>query len=83
MTRLIPAAASLTAAGALAFAFGGSAAAAPSQAADFGQHVASCAQEHLGQREGAPAVTCTHDGMTMRFPTFGAMVRHMQEVHDA
>jgi hypothetical protein len=38
-------------------------------------------EEHLGQREGAPSVTCTHDGMTMTFPTFGAMVRHMQEMH--
>lgn len=64
----------LAAAGTLALGFGGNAAAAPSASAEFGQHVASCAQEHLGQREGAPAVTCTHDG----FPTFGAMVRHMQ-----
>ena len=74
-------AASLAVAGTLAVGFAGSAAAAPNPAADFGQHVASCAQEHLGQREGAPSVTCTHDGMTMTFPTFGAMVRHMQEMH--
>lgn len=73
----------LAAAGTLALGFGGNAAATPSASAEFGQHVASCAQEHLGQREGAPAVTCTHDGTTMGFPTFGAMVRHLQEVHGA
>jgi hypothetical protein len=81
MPRLIPASASLTAAGVLALAVAGSAAAAPNPAADFGQHVASCAQEQLGQREGAPAITCAHDGMTMTFPTFGAMVAHMKH-HD-
>lgn len=43
----------------------------------FGQHVSDCAQISLGQRAGAPEVTCTHDGMTMTFPTFGAMVQHM------
>lgn len=75
------AAASLTAAGALALALGGSAAAAPNSSADLGRHVAMCAQEHLGQRENPPALTCTHDGMTMSFPTFGAMVAHMQ-LHD-
>lgn len=80
MPRLIPAASSLMATGALALALGGSAAGAPNPAADFGQHVASCAQEHLGQREGTPSVTCAHDGMT--FPTFGAMVAHMQQHHD-
>ena len=46
----------------------------------FGQHVAMCAQE-LGQRADAPAVTCTHDGMTMTFATFGAMVEHMRQLH--
>lgn len=81
MSRLIPAAASLTVAGALAFALGDAALGAPSLSADFGQHAATCAQEHLAQREGAPSVTCTHDGMTMTFPTFGAMVQHMQEMH--
>lgn len=81
MSRHIPTVASLTAAGALALALGGNALGAPSPAADFGQHVATCAQEHLGQRDGAPAVTCTHDGITMTFPTFGAMVQHMQEMH--
>jgi len=80
MSRMIRPAVSLTAAGALALALGGSAAGAPNPAADFGQHVASCAQEHLGQGEGAPSVTCTHDGMT--FPTFGAMVAHMRQHHD-
>lgn len=81
MSRLIPTAASLTAAGALALALGGSALGAPSPSADFGQHVATCAQEHLGQREGAPSVTCTHDGMVMTFATFGAMVEHMRDHH--
>jgi hypothetical protein len=46
----------------------------------FGQHVSMCAHE-LGQRADAPAVTCTHDGMTMTFASFGAMVEHMQTVH--
>ena len=82
MSRLIPTAASLTTACALALVLSGSAMSAPSPSADFGQHAATCAQEHLGQREAAPAVTCTHDGMTMTFPTFGAMVQHMQEMHD-
>jgi hypothetical protein len=46
----------------------------------FGQQVAMCAHQ-LGQRADAPAVTCTHDGMTMTFANFGAMVRHMREMH--
>ncbi len=47
--------------------------------AAFGQHVAACAEEHLGQRADVPAVTCTMpDGSTMTFPTFGAMVQHMR-----
>lgn len=81
MSRLIPTAASLTAAGALALALGGNALGAPSPSADFGQDVATCAQAHLGQREGAPSVTCTHDGTEMTFATFGAMVQHMQQHH--
>ncbi|HEX6758512.1 MAG TPA: hypothetical protein VF086_08885 [Propionibacteriaceae bacterium] len=56
----------------------GSAFAAP-DSASFGQHVANCAREHLGQRANPPALTCTMpDGSTMTFPTFGAMVRHMR-----
>ena len=39
-----------------------------------------CAHQ-LGVRANAPKVTCTHDGMTMTFPNFGAMVKHMQEMH--
>ncbi|HEU0247898.1 MAG TPA: hypothetical protein VFR38_12505 [Gaiellaceae bacterium] len=78
MFRLTVAAPALTAAGALVLALGGSAAAAP---VDLGRHVAMCAQGHLGQREAPPAVMCTHDGMTMTFPTFGAMVQHMSEMH--
>lgn len=46
----------------------------------FGQHVSMCAHE-LGQRADAPTVTCTHDGMTMTFANFGAMVRHIQTMH--
>lgn len=49
-------------------------------AASFGQHVAMCAHE-LGARADAPAVTCTHDGTTMTFRTFGAMVEHMRGTH--
>lgn len=81
MQRVIRTTSVLGAAGALALALGGNAFAEPSTSAEFGQHVATCAQAHLGQREGAPAVTCTHDGMTMTFATFGAMVQHMQEMH--
>lgn len=50
-------------------------------AADLGGAVAACARDHLGQRDGAPAVTCHHDGMHMTFPTFGAMVQHMKLHH--
>lgn len=46
----------------------------------FGEHVSMCAHE-LGARENPPAVTCTHDGMTMTFPTFGAMVDHTRAMH--
>ena len=81
MSRLIPTAASLTAAGALALALGGNALGAPNPSAEFGQHVATGAQEHLGQREGAPSVTCRHDGVVMTFATFGEMVQHMREHH--
>jgi hypothetical protein len=43
----------------------------------FGQHVAGCAQEHLGHRTAPPSVTCTMpDGTAMTFPNFGAMVQH-------
>lgn len=49
--------------------------------AEFGQAVAECAQTHLGQRPNPPSVTCTHDGTTMTFPTFGAMVTHMRAEH--
>lgn len=47
-----------------------------------GPHVAMCAHQ-LGGRNDAPAVTCSHDGMTMTFPNFGAMVQHMREMHSA
>ena len=58
------------------------AASASALAADqpFGEHVAICAHMSLGQRPDPPTITCSHDGVTMTFPTFGAMVLHM---HDA
>lgn len=46
----------------------------------FGQHVSTCAHD-LGMRASTPAVTCTHDGATMTFATFGAMVEHMRDLH--
>lgn len=46
----------------------------------FGQHVSMCAHD-LGMRANTPAVTCTHDGTTMTFATFGAMVQHMRDMH--
>lgn len=52
----------------------------PAAAAPFGEHVAECAHQ-LGSRANAPEVTCTHDGMTMTFPNFGAMVQHMKAMH--
>jgi hypothetical protein len=81
MSRLIQTASLLSTTGSLALVLTGNAIAAPNPSAGFGQHVAMCAQEHLGEREGAPRITCSHDGMTMTFPTFGAMVRDMQEMH--
>ena len=81
MSHVIAKTGVLAAAAALAVGLAGSAGAAPNPAADFGQMVATCAQEHLGQREDVPSVTCTHDGTEMTFPTFGAMVQHMREHH--
>ena len=52
-----------------------------SPSAELGQHVATCAQEDPGQRDQPPAITCTHDGMQMSFPNFGAVVEHMRELH--
>ena len=57
----------------------GTALAGPAEQAAFGQHVASCAQEQLGQRPDPPQVTCTHDGHSHTFATFGEMVQHMQD----
>jgi hypothetical protein len=46
---------------------------------ELGPHVSGCAREHLGSRPAPPTVTCSMpDGTVMVFPTFGAMVRHMQ-----
>lgn len=71
MTRLI---AAIAAAATLAAGISGTALAGDS----FGRSVAMCAQMALGQRANPPAVTCTDDGMTMTFPTFGAMVAQMR-----
>jgi hypothetical protein len=71
----------VAAAGAAALALAGPSPAASAPQADLGQHIASCAQESLGQRENPPSVTCVHDGMVMSFSTFGAMVQHMSEMH--
>lgn len=65
----------LAATATLAAALAGTASATP-----FGQHVAMCAHE-LGARSNAPAITCAHDGVSMPFATFGAMVAHMREMH--
>ena len=73
MRRPIVIAATALAAAALA----GTAAAEP-----LGAHVAMCAHQ-LGGRAEAPTATCAHDGMSMTFPTFGAMVQHMCEMHAA
>jgi hypothetical protein len=81
MTRTTRLTAALVAAGALAAVSAGNALAQPAGQADFGQHVAACAQLHLGQRADPPQVTCGHDGTAMTFPTFGAMVLHMLEMH--
>jgi hypothetical protein len=55
--------------------------AAPAAASGFGNDVATCAREHLGQRPDVLAVTCTHHGTEMTLPTFGAMVLHMKQHH--
>lgn len=52
----------------------------PAAAEPFGQHVAMCAHQ-LAARPGAPTFTCSHDGMTMTFDSFGAMVKHMFAMH--
>lgn len=64
-----------------AAAFAAPAGAAHASDSSFGRHVSECAQMTLGQRDGAPVVTCGHEGMEMTFPNFGAMVQHMQEMH--
>ena len=69
--RLIP---TLVAGAVLAAGFSGNALADDS----FGQHVASCAQTTLGERNNPPAVTCRDDGVNMAFANFGAMIEHMR-----
>ena len=73
MTRLILAIATSAAIGA---SLGGSALADNS----LGKQVAMCAHTTLAQRDNPPSVTCTHDGMTMTFANFGAMVQHMHSM---
>lgn len=53
--------------------------AAGASAAPLGQHAAMCAHE-IAPRSGA-SVTCTHDGVTMTFANFGAMVQQMRSMH--
>ena len=43
------------------------------------EHVSECAQTSLGKRANAPEVTCSHDGHTHVFASFGEMVQHMHE----
>ena len=74
-------AAVLAATGTAALGLAGPSAAAPAPHADLGQHIASCAQESLGQRESPASVTCIHDDLVMSFPTFGALVQHVREMH--
>lgn len=59
----------------------GGALAAGEEESGFGDHVASCAQMHLGQRENPPSLTCEHDRHVHTFATFGDMVEHMLEGH--
>ncbi len=70
----------LGAALALAASLGGSALAADDPPS-FGKHVSTCAREALGDRSNPPAVTCTHDGMSMPFANFGEMVQHLRAMH--
>ncbi len=81
MSRTFRLTAALVVSVALAAGSAAGALAAPSDSAAFGQHVASCAKEHLGKRANPPAVTCTHDETTMSFENFGAMVQHIKEMH--
>ena len=76
MQRSIRLAAAVAATSVVAVAGAPSALATPGASA-FGQHVAMCAQAHLGQRDNPAAVTC----MGMTFRNFGAMVLHMQQHH--
>ena len=46
-----------------------------------GQQIATCAQMTLPPTGNAPSITCTCNGTTMTFPTFGAMVQHMLAMH--
>ncbi len=53
--------------------------AAPAAASPLGQSVAACARTSLPPQPSPPEVTCTHDGQTHTFTTFGKMVAHMRE----
>jgi hypothetical protein len=65
---------------ALALAAGATAAAAPVAAASsepLGSQVSTCAQTMLPPLPNPPTVTCSCNGTTMTFATFGEMVQHM------
>lgn len=79
MSRTFRLTAALAVSVALAAGSAAGALAAPSDSAAFGQHGASCAKEHLGQRTNPPQVTCAHDERT--FDNFGEMVQHIKVMH--
>ena len=72
-------AAGLAVGAALAGGLAGGALAAGEDESKLGQHVASCAQIHLGQRENPPTLTCEHDGHVHTFATFGAVTLNSLE----
>ena len=51
----------------------------PAAASPFGQSVSGCARASLPPQPSPPQVTCTHDGQTHTFATFGEMVAHMRD----
>lgn len=69
----------LTAVGIVTAGLSANALGANARAADdsFGRQVSMYAQMSFGQGHDAHEVICTHDGMTMTFASFGAMLRHM------
>ena len=51
----------------------------PAAASPFGQSVSACARMSLPPQPSPPQVTCTHDGQSHTFTTFGKMVAPMRE----